>query len=196
MRESLRQTATALAAALEQRDPYTAGHQQRVARLSCHIARRLGLPDDRIEGLRIAGVLHDIGKIAVPAEILSKPGRLSDVEMGLIRVHPEAGHNIVKSIHFPWPVADVVVQHHERMNGSGYPAGLKGDAISLEARVLAVADVVEAMSSHRPYRPALGRDQALAHLLAGRGTLYDPEVADACLAAFEKDSFGFEERAD
>ena len=149
-------TIEALATLSEVRDPYTAGHQRRVTRLACAVARELGLPADRVAGLRVIGLLHDMGKISVPAEILSKPGKLSDTEFAIIKSHAQAGYEIVKEIRFPWPVAEVILQHHERLDGSGYPKGLPGDDIILEARILAVADVVEAMASHRPYRPALG----------------------------------------
>ena len=170
----------ALASTIELRDPYTAGHQRRVAELAVAIARELGLSAEEQTGLRIAGLVHDVGKIVVPSEILSKPGRLSPLEMDMVRVHPEAGFNVLQGIDFPWPVAEVVHQHHERLDGSGYPQGLAGDEILLGARILAVADVVEAISSHRPYRAALGIEAALAEVEAGRGKLYDPQVVDAC----------------
>ena len=146
-------TIEALATVSEVRDPYTAGHQRRVTRLACAVARELGLPADRVAGLRVMGLLHDMGKISIPAEILSKPGKLSDTEFAIIKSHAQAGYEIVKEIRFPWPVAEVILQHHERLDGSGYPQGLTGPDIILEARILAVADVVEAMASHRPYRP-------------------------------------------
>lgn len=171
----------AMGMALEKRDPYTAGHQARVARLAEAIAGEMGLAGDRVEGLRLAAAVHDIGKIDVPAEILSRPGRLREAEMALVRVHPRAGYDILKLVDFPWPIATIVLQHHERMDGSGYPDGLAGDQILLEARILAVADTVEAMASHRPYRPAVGVDRGLEELSAGRGTRYDPDVVDACL---------------
>ncbi|HPD06952.1 MAG TPA: PAS domain S-box protein [Candidatus Bipolaricaulis sp.] len=174
----------ALASTIELRDPYTAGHQRRVAELAVAIAQELGLSAEEQRGLRIAGLVHDVGKIVVPSEILSKPGRLSQLEMEMVRVHPEAGFNVLRGIDFPWPVAEVVHQHHERLDGSGYPQGLTGDEILLGARILAVADVVEAISSHRPYRAALGIEAALAEVEAGRGELYDPQVVDACLAVF------------
>ncbi|MGA7985375.1 MAG: PAS domain S-box protein, partial [Burkholderiales bacterium] len=160
----------------EMRDPYTAGHERRVAEVAAAIGAELGFDGRRQEGLRVAGHLHDIGKIMVPAEILAKPGRLSPIEYQLIQGHPRAGHDALKDVKFPWPVAEVTLQHHERMDGSGYPQGLKGDAILLEARVLAVADVIEAMSSHRPYRPGLGTDAALAEIERGRGKVYDADV--------------------
>jgi len=173
------------------RDPYTARHQERVTELACAIAREMGIPDGQIEGIHAAGLMHDIGKIAVPTEILTKPGKLNDLEFSLIRRHPQVAYDILKGIEFPWPIADIVLQHHERLNGSGYPNGLKGDEILLEARILTVADVVEAISSHRPYRPALGLDAALDEIKQGRGMLYDPDVVDTCLSVFEE-GFSFE----
>jgi PAS domain S-box-containing protein/putative nucleotidyltransferase with HDIG domain len=183
----------AMTIAAELRDPYTAGHQRRVTQLACAIARETGLPDERIEGLRMAGLIHDIGKMHVPAEILSRPGRLSSLEFGLIRTHPEVGYDILRSIEFPWPIADIIAQHHERMDGSGYPHGRVGEDVLLEARILAVADVVEAMSSHRPYRPALGIDIALEEVATHQGTLYDPEIVQACLRVFRTGGFRFED---
>ena len=156
LHRSLHGTVAVLANILETKDPYTAGHQRRVAQLACAMARELGWSEDRVEGMQVQGLLHDLGKIAVPTEILSRPGKISQVELNLIKSHPEVGYDILKGIEFPWPVAQTVLQHHERLNGSGYPAGLTAEAIIPEARVLAVADVVEAMSSHRPYRPGLG----------------------------------------
>jgi putative nucleotidyltransferase with HDIG domain len=179
----------ALGAFGDSRDPYLTGHQRRVTELACAIARKMGLPQDRIDGVRVAGLLHDLGKIAIPGEILSKPGRLSALEMGLICTHPEVGNRILQRIPFPWPVAQSIYQHHERMDGSGYPKGLGGEEILLEARILAVADVVEAMASHRPYRPALGVEAALAEIRRDDGRLYDREVVDACLKLFEEDGF-------
>ncbi|MBU2009657.1 MAG: MEDS domain-containing protein [Chloroflexi bacterium] len=183
---------SALASVAEKRDPYTAGHQQRVTLLACAIAGQMGLPEVQIDGIRVAGTLHDIGKMYVPAEILNKPGALAGVEMSLIRAHSEAGYDIVKGIEFPWPVAQAILQHHERLDGSGYPAGLSGEDIILEARVLGVADVVEAMCSHRPFRPALGMDKALEEISRHRGILYDPRVADACLKVFTEKGFRLE----
>ena len=179
------EVATTLA---EMRDPYTAGHERRVADIAVAIGREMGMDERRLEGLRVAGYLHDIGKITVPAEILVKPGRLSAAEFELIKGHAQAGYEVLKNVGFPWPVAQMVLQHHERMDGSGYPQGLKGDAILLEARILCVADVLESMSSHRPYRPGLGIDKALAELERGRGSVYDAPVVDHCLALVrEKD---------
>jgi PAS domain S-box-containing protein/putative nucleotidyltransferase with HDIG domain len=188
---SLESTIDAIAMMSELRDPYTAGHQRRVTQLALAIAAELGLPDDRMQPLRVAGLLHDVGKIYVPSEILSKPGRLTDLEMGLARTHASAGYGVIAAIKFPWPIADIVVQHHERMDGSGYPTGLKGEEIALEARIIAVADVVEAMISHRPYRPALGLDKALAEVTANRGNLYDANAVDACLKLMTEKGFKF-----
>jgi putative two-component system response regulator len=171
----------AIAATVEIRDPYTAGHQERVAALCCAIAQAMNLPSDTIYGLRMAAVLHDLGKIAVPAEILTRPGPLNDLEYGLIKNHVQYGYDILKKIEFPWPLAKIVQQHHERMDGSGYPLGLKAAEIILEARILAVADVLETISSHRPYRPSLGMAQAVNELTENRGTLYDADVVDACV---------------
>lgn len=186
LQDNLKDTVRAISTIVELRDPYTAGHQLRVADLARAIAGKLGLSDDRVHGLHIAATVHDLGKIQVPAEILSKPGRLSETEYGLIKIHPQAGYDILKGIDFPWPVADMVLQHHERMDGSGYPQGLKGDDILMEARILCVADVLEAMASHRPYRPGLGVEVALADIVKGRATLYDAEVVDACVALFRE----------
>ena len=181
-----------MALTIEIRDPYTAGHQRRVSRLSCAIARELELPADQIEGLRVAGDIHDIGKIYVPAEILSKPGQITAIEYGIIKTHPQVGFDILKTIRFPWPVARIVFQHHERQDGSGYPLGISGDAILLESRILGVADIVEAMSSHRPYRPAQGIDKAIEEILQNRGRLYDLRVVDSCVRLFEEKRFAFE----
>jgi PAS domain S-box-containing protein len=170
----------------EMRDPYTAGHERRVAEIAVAISAELGFDAHRQEGLRVAGHLHDVGKINIPTEILSKPGKISAIEFQLIQDHAQAGHDVLKNVPFPWPVAQVALQHHERMDGSGYPQGLKGEAILLEARIIAVADVVEAMFSHRPYRAGLGIDKALAEIERGRGTAYDPNVVDACLRLFRE----------
>ncbi|OFZ89797.1 MAG: metal-dependent phosphohydrolase [Betaproteobacteria bacterium RBG_16_64_18] len=170
----------------EMRDPYTAGHERRVGAIAAAIGAELGFDARRVEGLRVAGHLHDIGKISIPTEILSKPGKLSAAEFMLIKGHAQASYDILKHVEFPWPVADVALQHHERMDGSGYPQGLEGETILLEARIMAVADVIEAMSSHRPYRPGLGIDKALAEIERGRGTAYDTNVVDACLRLFRE----------
>ncbi len=174
------------------KDPYTAGHQRRVANLAWTIAGEMGLSDDRREGLRIAGTIHDLGKVSVPTEILSKPTKLTMIEYKIIQAHSQIGYDILKGINFPWPIADMVLQHHERLNGSGYPRGLKGEAISLEARILVVAEVVEAMASHSPYRPALGVDAALEEIEKNKGILYDPEVVEVCLKLFKEKGFRFE----
>lgn len=187
----LDETVEVLASVAEKRDPYTAGHQRRVAELASAIARRMGLSLEQVECTRVAGLLHDIGKIYVPAEILSKPGKISDYEYSIIKTHPQVGYDIVKKIEFPWPVAEVILQHHERLGGSGYPSGLCGSQIIQEARILGVADVVEAMSSHRPYRSALGIDVALEEVSRNQGTLYDVDVVAACLSLFREGSFSF-----
>ena len=193
LRTSLESTIQAIAGMIETRDPYTSGHQARVAQLAVAIARQLGLSEEEIEGIRVAAILHDIGKMTVPAEILSKPGDITEAEFALIQQHPAAAHGILKGIVFPWPIADIVLQHHERLNGRGYPQGLAKDAIRLEARIIAVADTVEAMSSHRPYRPALGIDAALDEIRRHKGTRYDAEVVDACVRLIESAEFEFAE---
>jgi len=189
LQRSLVQTIQAIAVTIEKRDPYTAGHQQRVAELATAIAGEMGLPEDQLEGLRLGALIHDIGKIYVPAEFLNRPGHLSNTEFEIIQSHPVMGHDIVKGIEFPWPVAEMVVQHHERLDGTGYPKGLKGDDILLEARILSVADVVEAMASHRPYRAALPLEEALNEIERFRGVRYDPVVVDACLKLFREKGF-------
>jgi len=194
--QSLKGTISALAAASELRDPYTAGHQRRVAMLATAIGKELGLPPDRVQGIWVMGFLHDIGKIVVPAEILNKPGKLNKYEMELIRTHPNASFEILKEIVFPWPVGQAILQHHERIDGSGYPSGLSGDEIMIESRILAVADTVESMASHRPYRPALGIDKALEEISRLRGSLLDPDVVDACLKLFKNRRFSFEKEMD
>lgn len=180
---------------VETRDPYTAGHQHQVARLATTIATGMGLPADTVEAIFVAASIHDLGKIYVPSEILSKPGRISDIERGFIRTHPQVGYDILKSIDFPWPIAEIVLQHHERMNGSGYPRGLKDGDIRIEARIIGLADVVESMGSHRPYRPTLGIEKALDEIRTNRGILYDSDVVDICLALFQEKGFRFEETA-
>ncbi len=186
LRRTLEQTVYALAAAVEMRDPYTAGHQRRVADLATAIADEMNLPEDRSRGVRMAGLIHDVGKIHIPAEILSKPTRLTEAEWSMIKTHPQVGYDILKDIEFPWPVARIVLQHHERVNSSGYPQGLSDKEILLEARILGVADVVEAMASHRPYRPAHAVQEALGEIRENRGILYDPEAVDACLEVIGK----------
>jgi len=189
LQDNLGDTVQAMAAIVEMRDPYTSGHQLRVANLAVAIARQMQLPDDQVNAIHLAGILHDLGKIQIPSEILSKPGKISDAEFGLIKGHPQAGHDILKGINFPWPIARMVLQHHERMDGSGYPQGQKGDDILLEARILSVADVVEAIAAHRPYRPGLGIDAALAEITKQRGIYFDPAVVDACLALFRERNY-------
>ncbi|HUX25055.1 MAG TPA: HD domain-containing phosphohydrolase [Burkholderiales bacterium] len=188
---SMEGTIQAMAATLETRDAYTAGHQRRVAELVLAIARELNMPEDDIHAAHLAALVHDLGKIQVPAEILSKPGKLLPVEFELIKYHPTSGYNILKDVDFPWPIAEIVYQHHERLDGSGYPRGLKGDELLLAAKILAVADTIEAMSSHRPYRAALGIDKALAEIEQGRGSLYDAGAVDACVKLFQEHRFAF-----
>ena len=170
-----------LSSTVEARDPYTSGHQKRVSAIAVSIAQTMGLSENQTGAVRMAALIHDLGKIAIPAEILSKPGRLSKIEFSLIKTHPEVGYDILKDIIFTTPIADIVHQHHERMDGSGYPRGLKGEEILLESRIIAVADVVEAMSSHRPYRPALGIDMAMEEIASNKGNVYDPDVVKASL---------------
>jgi putative two-component system response regulator len=177
---------------IETRDPYTAGHQQRVAGLAVAMAEEMGLGKDLIEGIHMGGRVHDLGKISVPAEILSKPGKLTEIEFALVKTHATTGYNIIADVEFPWPIARMVLEHHEKMNGTGYPRGLSGDEILLESRILCVADVVEAMSSHRPYRPALGVDIALEEISRNKGVLYDTAAADACRALFSNGTFRFD----
>jgi putative nucleotidyltransferase with HDIG domain len=191
LRRALDGTIEAIGRVTEARDPYTAGHQRRVTELSVAVARKLGLDERTIEATRAAGLLHDIGKLSIPAEILSKPSVLSPLEMSLMKTHPQSAYEVLRTIDFPWPVADIVLQHHERMDGSGYPQGLSGDAILMEARILVVADIVEAMSSHRPYRAALGIEAALSEVERGRGAQYDALVVDACLNLFRVEGFRF-----
>jgi PAS domain S-box-containing protein/putative nucleotidyltransferase with HDIG domain len=184
-------TVNALTVSVEMRDPYTAGHQKRVAQLACSIAQGIGFSEHQIEGIRITGFLHDVGKIVVPAEVLSKPTKLNEYEFSMIKAHAQAGFDILKRIEFPWPVAEAVLQHHERLDGSGYPSGLSGKDIILEARILAVADVVEAMISHRPYRPAFSVDYALEEVIKNKAILYDPELVEACIKLFKERQFKF-----
>jgi len=185
-------TVRAIAYTIETRDPYTAGHQRRVTKLACTIGEEMRLSKDQIEGLRMSGELHDIGKIYVPAEILSKPGQISEAEYTIIKTHSQVGHDILKTIEFPWPVARIVLQHHERIDGSGYPFGLKGEEILLEAKILAVADVLEAMATHRPYRPALSIEESLEEITKNKGKLYDSKVVDICIKIFKEKKFKFE----
>jgi putative nucleotidyltransferase with HDIG domain len=189
LRQSLEQSIQTIASTVEARDPYTAGHQVRVAQLATAIAREMGLPEEQVNGIQLAAIVHDLGKIHIPAEILARPGKISDIEFSLIKTHPQAGYDILKDVKFPWPIAEMVLQHHEKLDGSGYPRGLKGGQIILESRILTVADVVEAMSSHRPYRPALGIDAALDEVTRKRGAHYDPQVVDACIKLFKEKNY-------
>jgi putative nucleotidyltransferase with HDIG domain/PAS domain S-box-containing protein len=186
LRKNLSGTIQAMAMTVETRDPYTAGHQRRTSDIARSIAQEMGLSSEQVDGIRMAGVIHDLGKISIPAEILSKPGLLGKMEYSLIKNHPETGFNILKGIDFHWPVAEIVRQHHERLDGSGYPDGLQGDEIMLEARIIGVADVIEAMSSHRPYRPSLGAAKAFEEIMHNRGILYDPAVVDASVRLFNR----------
>jgi len=174
---------------VEERDPYTAGHQRRVSDLARSIATEMGLPADQIDGIRMAATIHDLGKISVPAELLSMPRKLTDIEFSLIKTHSRSGYDILKDIEFPWPIARIILEHHERMNGSGYPQGLRGDNILIESRIISVADVVESMASHRPYRASLGIDAALEEIGKYSGILYDDNVVDACLRLFRDKGF-------
>lgn len=192
LQKALSGTIKVVASTVEVRDPYTAGHQRRVATLARAIAEEMGLPENQIEGIFMAGVVHDLGKIYVPAEILSKPSRLNDIEFNLIRTHSQVGYDLLKTIDFPWPIAQIVHQHHERLNGSGYPQGLSSEQILVEAKIICVADVVEAMASHRPYRPARGVEVALEHIQEEKGTLYDPQAVDTCLLLFSQKGFQFD----
>lgn len=189
LRKALGGTVHAIASVVETKDPYTAGHQRRVADIARAIAREMDLSQEQINGLRMAATIHDIGKVSVPSEILSSPRKLTPLEFGLIKTHAQSGYDIIKDIEFPWPIARMIIEHHERMDGSGYPNGLTGDKILLESRILAVADVVEAMATHRPYRPSLGLDKALEEIAQNRGRLYDPEVVDACLRIFREKGY-------
>jgi putative nucleotidyltransferase with HDIG domain len=191
LRKAMGATIQTLALTVETRDPYTAGHQKRVATLARDIAKEMVLPKNQIDGIRMAGAIHDIGKISVPAEILSKPARLTEIEFQLIKTHSQSGYDILKDIEFPWPIARIVLEHHERMDGSGYPNGLIGEDTLIESKILAVADVVEAIASHRPYRPALGVDKALNVISTASGTLYDTNVVETCLKLFHEKDFNF-----
>jgi putative nucleotidyltransferase with HDIG domain len=192
LRKSLAGTVQAMSLTVEIRDPYTAGHQRKVSNLARTIAQEMGLSNDTIDTIRMAGIIHDIGKISVPAEILVKPGKISDIEMSLIKVHPQSGYDILKDVELPYPIAEIVLQHHERLDGSGYPQGLKYDHILLEARIISVADVVEAIASHRPYRPGFGIDVALEEIEKNKGILYDEKVVEVCLKLFREKQFKFE----
>ncbi|MBN1690685.1 MAG: HD-GYP domain-containing protein [Dehalococcoidia bacterium] len=186
-------TIQAFSTIVEIKDRYTAGHQIRVARIAEAIAREMNLNDEQVRVTRIAGIIHDIGKIYIPADILSRPGRLSNLEFEIIKTHSQYGYDILKTINFPWPIAQIVLQHHEKLDGSGYPNGLKGDDILLYTRILTVADVVEAMASHRPYRASLGIDKALEEISNNKGTSYDSDVVNACVSLFTEKGFKLEE---
>lgn len=184
----------AMSLTVEMRDPYTAGHQERVSQLACAIATEMNLPQDRVYGLRMAAIIHDLGKITIPAEILCKPGKLAPLEYELIKNHVQAGYDILKKIEFPWPLAEIIYQHHERIDGSGYPNALAGEDIFLEARIIAVSDVFETIASHRPYRPSLGVNRAIEEIQTNAGRLYDPAVAEACLNQIQTKGFDFGKR--
>ena len=192
LKENLLESVSALAAMVDLRDPYTAGHQRRVAHLAEAIANELGLPEEQIEGLVLAAVVHDVGKISIPTEILSKPGTLNEAEFSLIKRHPESGYEILKEIDFPWPMATIVRQHHGRIDGSGYPNGLSGEEIVYEARILAIADVIEAMASHRPYRPGFGIEKALLEIENNSGRLFDKVVVDVVMRLFREKGYEYE----
>jgi len=189
LRKAFGTTIQVMVSAVEMRDPYTSGHQKKSADIARAIAMEMGLPQDKVDGIRMAGIIHDIGKLSIPTEILSKPTKLTEIEFSLIKEHARSGYEMLKDVESPWPLAEIVYQHHERMNGSGYPRNLKGDEIFMESRILAVADVVEAMASHRPYRPTLGIEAALEEIEKNRGILYDATVADACLKLFREKGY-------
>ena len=185
-------TAYIIMKVVETRDPYSIGHQQRVSKLATAIAQEMKIPQEKIEGVRIASLVHDIGKVNLPTEIISKPGKLIDVEFNLIKNYPKVGYDILKKVDFPWPVAEIVFQHQEKIDGSGYPRGLKGDEICIEAKILGAANVVEAMSSYKSYRPALSIDEALTEIAENKNILFDPKVVDTCLKLFKERGFKFE----
>ncbi len=191
LQQTLMGTVRSLASAISLKDPYTAGHQDRVADISRAIAEQIGLGPQEVEAVHVAGILHDIGKISVPSEILCKPTRLKPAEMDLVRDHPQSGYEIIAGVKFPWPIAEIILQHHERLDGSGYPRGMKGSEIFLASKIIAVADVVEAMMSHRPYRAALGLEKAIEEISGNRAILYEPAVVDACISVFAGGDFGF-----
>ena len=184
-------TANIITKVVETRDPYSTGHQQRVSKLAMAIAQEMKLPQDKIEGIKIASLVHDIGKVNLPTEIISKPSKLIEVEFNLIKNYPKVGYDILKKVDFPWPIAEIVLQHQEKIDGSGYPGGLKGDKICIEAKILGVANVVEAMSSYKSYRPALSIDEALTEIVKNKNIIFDPEVVDACLKLFKEKGFKF-----
>jgi len=191
LQKFIEDTAYIIMKVVETRDPYSIGHQQRVSKLATAITQEMKLPQDKIEGTRIASLVHDIGKVNLPTEIVSKPSKLVEVEFNLIKNYPKVGYDILKKVDFPWPVAEIVLQHQEKIDGSGYPRGLKGDEICIEAKILGVANVVEAMSSYKSYRPALSIDEALAEISKNKNILFDPEVVDTCLKLFKEKDFKF-----
>jgi putative nucleotidyltransferase with HDIG domain len=193
LKKTMLKSISAVATMVELRDPYTAGHQQRVARIATAIAGELELPTSQIEGIQLAAAVHDIGKISVPSEILSKPGRLNDPEFAMIKQHPELGYEILREIDFPWPIAETVRQHHERIDGNGYPLGLTGDEILLESRIMAVADTIEAMASHRPYRAGLGIEKTLEEIEKDHERHFDTDVVNAALRLFREKGFNLDE---
>lgn len=195
LEDMLNATIRTMAMAVEIRDPYTAGHQVRVAALGCAIAKKMGFSGHRIDTVHYAGLLHDLGKIRIPAAIINRPGKLLQVEREIINIHPQVGYDLLKNIPFPWPIAEIVYQHHEKMDGSGYPRGLSGNDILMEARIIGVADLVEAESSHRPYRPTMGMDSALREIETHRGTRYDSTAVDACLSLFRDDKLSLDDLA-
>jgi len=184
-------TANIITKVVETRDPYSIGHQQRVSKLATAIAQEMKLPQDKIGGTKIASLVHDIGKVNLPTEIISKPSKLIEVEFNLVKNYPRVGYDILKKVDFPWPIAEIVFQHQEKIDGSGYPRGLKGDEICIEAKILGVANVVEAMSSYKSYRPALSIGEALAEISNNKNILFDPEIVDACLKLFKEKGFKF-----
>ena len=191
LQKIIEDTANIITKVVETRDPYSTGHQQRVSKLATVIAREMKLPQDKIEGAKIASLVHDIGKVNLPTEIISKPSKLVEVEFNLIKNYPKVGYDILRKVDFPWPIAEIVLQHQEKIDGSGYPRGLKGDEICVEAKILGVANVVEAMSSYKSYRPALSIDEALAEIVKNKNILFDPEVVDTCIKLFKEKDFKF-----
>lgn len=191
LQDTLEGVIQVIAHTVESKDPYTAGHQRRVAELACAIAHEMDFTEEQVKGILMGGMIHDLGKISVPSEILTKPGKLNDIEFAIIKTHPQVGYDILKGIDFEWPIKTMVLQHHERMDGSGYPNGLKADEIMPESRILVVADVVEAMASHRPYRPGLGIDIALEEIRKNKGILYEADIVEICDKIFTKKNFSF-----
>ncbi len=194
LQKVLEQAVGALASALEKKDPYTAGHQRRVSRLAGEIARKMQLSSEQVDIIELASLVHDIGKIRIPSELLANPGKLSSLEMELIKTHSQAGFEILNEVEFPWPIAQIVLQHHECIDGSGYPRGVSGNDLLLESRIISVSDVVEAMGSHRPYRPSLGLKKAIYVIQRFRGIMYDKDVVDVCIDILKNDNFDFERK--